>query len=124
MGAEAAVNTGGVRNVAVLGTRQVGEQRAGEGGWGNICAGPTERPHVAFLHWDTIYLGVADRPAWSAHWNRTLEPHDLLDRRRQQIGIGDDPTTLLGVGSKPGEDARQRRRNGVEAGDGEHMHDV
>ena len=42
----------------------------------------------------------------------------------ETFGFGDDTRPELGMRREPGHDARQRRRDRVEAGDGEHVHDV
>jgi len=85
---------------------------------------PSREDELTLLYRRRRQLRVLAGPPRTARGHGALEAHDLLDRRRQPGRVLDDAATVLGMGGEPSDDARQRRRHGVEAGNREHVQDL
>jgi hypothetical protein len=89
-----------------------------------VRTAPAQVHHLALADGHAVDLGVDAGPPGAAGGDRALEPHQLLDGRGEQRRLGDDAASLVGVAREPPHDARQRRRDRVEPGDREQVHDV
>ena len=88
---------------------------SGNASGSRLAAGKLSSTRSPVVHGAARHLDVARHDA--SHGDRRVGAEQLLDRRRHQLGLGDQATTIVGVGGEVpqrGPDGRPRR---VDAGD-------
>ena len=88
--AEATVDAGGERDVAVLHTIEIRLERMLERRRIEVGAGPAQVDHLPLLDRHAVDLRVARRRPCPRRRHRALVAHDLLDRAGETLGFGDD----------------------------------
>ena len=112
--AQAPVEAARERDVPVGGAVEVDDQRIVEALVVEVGGRPQHAQVIAGVDLLTADLEVGGGDPTTPD-DRRLDPHQLLDRGRQQTRIVDHPLALVGVPGEPVDHARQRGGDGVEA---------